>query len=77
MDAGMKIANGAESQSRQIIKAMTDRSMLYLAFALAVVVWAVVLTSCATLESIPFSVSYQLQDGSSVTISKPRIIREK
>jgi hypothetical protein len=56
---------------------MTDRAMLILAFSLAVVVWAVILTSCATLESIPFSVSYQLQDGSTVTISKPRIIREK
>ena len=34
-------------------------------------------SSCTTLESIPFSVSYQLQDGSAITISKPRIIREK
>jgi hypothetical protein len=35
------------------------------------------MSSCAQLEAIPFSVSYQLEDGSSVTISKPRIIREK
>jgi hypothetical protein len=54
---------------------MTGRSTLRL--ALAVAVWTCVLTSCATLESIPFSVSYQLQDGSAVTISKPQIIREK
>jgi multidrug transporter EmrE-like cation transporter len=35
------------------------------------------LSSCATLESIPFSVSYQLEDGSSITVTKPLIIREK
>ena len=35
------------------------------------------MSSCATLESIPFSVSYQTRDGATVTVSKPIIIREK
>jgi len=45
--------------------------------AAAVLIIPFCTSSCATLESIPFSVSYQLQDGSAVTFSKPRIIREK
>jgi len=43
----------------------------------AVLIVMFVMSSCATLESIPFSVSYQLEDGTSVTVTKPRIIREK
>lgn len=35
------------------------------------------LTSCDPLERIPFSVSYQFENGSIVTIQKPRIIHEK
>ena len=57
---------------------MTDKSIMLFCLLLAVAIWVVVgLTSCATLESIPFSVSYQTRDGATVTISKPIIIHEK
>lgn len=46
-------------------------------FALVLLIAFLLLSSCATLNRIPFSVSYQLQDGSSVTFTKPRIITEK
>ena len=45
--------------------------------ALLVAIGFLLLTSCKALERIPFSISYQFENGSTVTIQKPRIIREK
>ena len=49
-------------------------ALVLLGLAMVIVM---LVSSCAQIEAIPFSVSYQTRDGATVTISKPRIIREK
>lgn len=41
-----------------------------LAFSAGILAWIMMLTSCSTLESIPFSVSYTDPDGETFTITK-------
>ena len=56
----------------------TGKIVRNIALIIALVVWAVVLLSCAELNSIPFSVSYHDPIGGVVTFDKPAVIfREK
>lgn len=48
-----------------------------LIMALVITIGMLLLTSCDPLNRIPLTISYQFENGSSVTISKPRIIPEK
>jgi hypothetical protein len=45
--------------------------------ALVIAIGLLLLTSCDPLNRIPLSISYQFENGSSVTIAKPQIIRQK